>query len=38
LLKVWGGESHWRAEEEGDVVKEMRKLEVLERERVRDWP
>lgn len=38
LLKVCGGESHWRAELEGEVVKMMENLEWLEREIVRDWP
>lgn len=31
-MEVWEGESHWRAEEEGEVEKEMRREEWEERE------
>lgn len=34
LLKVCSGESHWRAEEEGDVEKRTSNEDWLERERV----
>lgn len=34
FLNVWGGRSHWSAEEEGEVVYVMRKEEWFERERV----
>lgn len=38
LLNVCGGDSHCRAELEGEVEKMMRNLEWLERETVRDCP
>lgn len=38
LEPVCGGESHWRAEEEGEVEKEIRNWDWESRVRVRAWP
>lgn len=35
---VWAGDSHWRADEEGEVEKTTRAADWAERERDSGWP